>query len=85
MHIYLLHANKYAVIFLETYTHFNKTKYLTHSNGCIIILKYNFYAKNRYLPSTKIPQPARIILHIKISHIYPSFSVPCFISYFHNL
>lgn len=47
MHIYLLHANKYAVIFLKTDTDLNKTKYLTHSNGCIIILKYDFYAKKQ--------------------------------------
>lgn len=46
MHIYLFNANKYAVIFIKKCTHSSKIKYLTFSNGCIIILKCNFYAKN---------------------------------------
>lgn len=49
MHIYLFNANKYAVIFIKKCTHSSKIKYLTFSNGCIIILKCNFYAKNNFL------------------------------------
>lgn len=45
MHIYLSDANKYAIIFFKIGNESYKTNYLTLSNGCIIILKYDFYAK----------------------------------------
>lgn len=45
MHIYLSNANKYAIIFFKIGNESYKTNYLTLSNGCIIILKCDFYAK----------------------------------------